>query len=314
MSTMKAVRIHDYGGAGNLVLEEAPRPVAGDGELLIRVHAAAVNPWDCAVRAGYVTKYYTYAFPLILGVDASGVVEAVGKGVAGFAPGDEVYARLDPARNGAYAEYVAVPASEAALKPPSLDHIQAAALPHAGLTAWRALVDAAQLAPGQTVLIHAAAGGVGIMAVQLAKWRGARVIGTASDRNLDFLKELGVDQALDYTKDGFHEVVRPVDVVLDAIGGDTQDRSWDLLKPGGVLLSIVQPPSQDAATAHGVRQQMVGGYGPAGGILSEMASLVKSGKVKPVVSTVLPLQDVRKAHTLVEGKHVRGKIVLNVIG
>jgi NADPH:quinone reductase-like Zn-dependent oxidoreductase len=313
MSTMKAVRIHNYGGTDNLVLEEAPRPVAGDGELLIRVHASAVNPWDCAVRAGYVTNYYTYAFPLILGLDVSGVVEEVGKGVTGFAQGDAVYARTDPARNEAYAEYVAVPASEAALKPPSLDHLQAAALPHVGLTAWRALVDTAQLAPGQTILIHAAAGGVGSIAVQLAKWRGARVIGTASAPNLNFLKELGVDQAVDYTKDDFHEVARGVDVVLDAIGGDTQERSWDLLKPGGLLLSLVQPPSQDTATAHGVRQQLVGGYGPAGGVLNEIASLVKAGKVKPVVSTVLPLQDIRKAHALVEGKHVRGKIVLKVI-
>lgn len=312
MQSMKAVQINNYGGTGTLVLNDAPRPTAGDGEILIRVQATTVNPFDCAVRAGYVTGWYTYSFPAILGLDVSGVVEEVGPGVSSFAPGDEVYARTDPKSNGAYAEYVAVPASEVALKPASLDHFQAAALPQVGLTAWRALFDAAQLTEGQTILIHGAAGGVGSVAVQLAKWRGAKVIGTASTHNLDFLRELGVDTAIDYTTTRFEDEAHAVDVVLDTVGGETQERSWGVLKPGGILLSLVQPPSQETADKFGVRQQFVGGNPPAGAILSEIASLVDTGHVKPVVSTILPLKDIQKAHAMVESRHTRGKVVLRV--
>jgi NADPH:quinone reductase-like Zn-dependent oxidoreductase len=311
---MKAVRIHTYGDASVLTYEDAPCPTVADGELLIRVHATTVNPFDCAARAGYMSGWYAYTLPHILGLDVSGVVEAVGEGVTGFTVGDEVIARPDPARCGAYAEYVAVAASEAAAKPASLDHIQAAALPHAGLTAWRALIDAANVTAGQTVLIHGAAGGVGTVAVQLAKWRGAKVVGTASGNNLDFLRELGVDEAIDYTTTAFEEVVRDVDVVLDTIGGDTQERSWAVLKPGGLLLSLVQPPAEETAAAHGVRQQMVVAYPPAGGALSEMAALVESGHIKPIVATVLALSEIQEAHAMVEGKHVRGKVVLKVAG
>jgi NADPH:quinone reductase-like Zn-dependent oxidoreductase len=313
MSSMKAVRIHNYGGADKLVLEDAPRPVAAQGEVLIRVHATSANPFDCAARAGYMAGWYTYAFPLILGLDVSGVVEAVGDGVTQFKPGDAVFARTDPARNGAYAEYVAVAASEVAIKPPSLDHVHAAALPHAGLTAWRALVDAANLSAGQTILIHGAAGGVGSLAVQLAKARGAKVIATASSGNVEFLKSLGADVVVDYTSTRFEDFARGVDVVLDTIGGETQERSWPVLKPGGILLSLVQPPSQDTATAHGVRQQMAGGHPPAGSVLTEIAGLVKSGQVKPIISLVLPLHEMQQAHSLVEGKHTRGKVAIRVI-
>lgn len=312
MTFMKAVRLHAYGDAGVLTYEDTPRPTAGAGEVLIRVYATTVNPFDCAARAGYMSGWYPYTFPLILGLDVSGVVEEVGKGVTNFAPGDAVYARADPAHNGAYAEYITVAAAEVAAKPPALDHLQAAALPHVGLTAWRALIDTANLAPGQTVLIHAAAGGVGSLAVQLAKWRGAKVVGTASGPNLDFLRELGVDEAIDYTTTPFEAVVQDVDVVLDTVGGDTQARSWSVLKRGGLLLSLVQNPSQDTATAHGVRQQMVVAFPPAGDVLSEIATLVKTGHVKPIVSSILTLPEIQKAHALVEGKHTRGKVVLKV--
>ena len=245
MSSMKAVRIHTYGSSDQLILEDAPRPTAGEGEVVIRIHATTVNPFDCAARAGYLSGWYPYSFPMILGLDVSGVIEEVGAGVTSFTPGDAVYARTDPALSGAYAEYVAVKASEVAAKPPSLDHLQAAALPHVGLTAWRMLMDAANIAAGQTVLIHAAAGGVGSMAVQLAKSRQAKVIGTASGNNQDFLRELGVDEAIDYSSTRFEDVVNNVDVVLDNVGGETQERSWKVLKTGGILLSIVQPPSEE---------------------------------------------------------------------
>jgi NADPH:quinone reductase-like Zn-dependent oxidoreductase len=161
-------------------------------------------------------------------------------------------------------------------------------------------------------LIHGAAGGVGSIAVQLAKWHGAKVIGTASGHNLDFLRELGVDQAIDYTTTPFEEVVKDADVVLDTIGGDTQERSWSVLKPGGFLASLVQPPSEEVATSYGVRQQLVGAYPPASGVLQEITSLVEAGHIKPVVGSVMTLPEIQKAHEIVEGRHMRGKLVLKV--
>jgi NADPH:quinone reductase-like Zn-dependent oxidoreductase len=309
---MKAVQLHTYGTADHLSLEEVTRPEPAEGEVLIRVYATTVNPFDCAARAGYLQGYFPYNLPLILGLDISGIVEVVGQGVSEFAPGDAVYARTDPSRNGAYAEYVAVAASEVAAKPAGLEHIQAAALPHVGLTAWRMLIDAANIAEGQTVLIHAAAGGVGSFAVQLAKWRGAKVIGTASMNNLEFVRGLGADEVVDYTATPFEEVVQGVDVVLDTVGGETQERSWAVLKSGGLLLSIVQQPSEEKAAAHGVRQQMVAAMSPAGGVLKQIAALVESGHIRPVVSSVLGLEEIQQAHRAVEGRHNRGKLVLRV--
>jgi NADPH:quinone reductase-like Zn-dependent oxidoreductase len=292
MTFMKAVRIHAFGDPGVLTYEDAPRPRAGEDEVLIRIFATSVNPFDCVARAGYLTAYYPYTFPLILGLDVSGVVEEVGTAVTDFAPGDEVYARANPAINGAYAEYIAVAAAEVAAKPSNLDHYQAAALPHVGLTAWRALVEAARLSAGQTILIHGAAGGVGHVAVQLAKLHGATVLGTASEANLKFLRELGVDEAINYPSTPFEEVAQNVDVVLDTVGGDTLLRSWPVLKTGGLMLSITETPSQEQATTFGVRQQFVGGYPPAGGILSELAALVDAGQMKPVISAVAMLSDI----------------------
>lgn len=313
MVSMKAVRIHEYGGVDKLLYEDVPRPVAGDGEILIRVHATSVNPFDCVARAGYLTAYYDYALPTILGLDVSGVVEEVGPGVSDFVPGDVVYARADPARNGCYAEYVSIQASDAAAAPPSLDYLQAAALPQVALTAWRSLIEVADLSPGQTALIHGAAGGVGSIAVQLAKWRGAQVLGTCSNDNVGFLQELGVDGAIDYTITQFDDAVKDVDVVLDVIGGDTQERSWATLKPGGLLISIVQAPSEETAASHGVRQQMVAALPPAGEVLKQIASLVEAGHIKPILSTLLPLHEIQKAHTIVEARHGRGKTVLKVM-
>jgi NADPH:quinone reductase-like Zn-dependent oxidoreductase len=309
---MKAVRIHAYGDPSVFVYEDAPRPTVSAGELLIRVHATTVNPFDCAARFGYMTNYYPYTFPLILGLDVSGVVEEVGADVTDFAPGDAVYARADPARCGASAEYIAVAAADAAHKPPSLDYVHAAALPQVGLTAWRSLVEVANLTEGQTVLIHGAAGGVGSFAVQLAKWLGAKVIGTASDYNHDFLRTLGVDKAIDYTTTAFEDVVQDIDVVFDTVGGEVQDRSWQVLKPGGILVSIVQPPSLEKATEYGVRQQLAMALPPAGPVLKEIAILVEAGAIKPIVSSVFPLQSIQEAHSMVGDKHVRGKIVLQV--
>lgn len=311
MSMMKAVRIHAYGSSDVLTYEEAPRPVPKEGEMLIRVHATTVNPIDIAVRAGYMTGYLNHTLPLILGTDLSGVVEELGPGANSFSPGDAVYTRAGIYRDGTYAEYAIVSAGEVAAKPQSIDHFHAAALPHVTLTAWQALFELANLKKGQTVLIHGAAGGVGHIAVQLAKWRGAKVIGTASI-NSDLLESLGVDQVIDYSKTAFEDVVEGVDVILDTIGRDVQERCWPILNRGGILVSTVEEPSSDIAEARGVRKAMVFSSPPIAETLTKVANMVDAGEIKPVVSNVLPLQDTKKAHQIVETKHARGKIVLQV--
>ncbi len=320
--SMKAVRIHKYGGTDVLTYEDAPRPEPKDDEVLIRVHAAGVNPADWQIRSGkrFVLKE---PFSLILGFDVSGVVETVGSSVAHFKVGDEVYGMLRLGKGGTYAEYVTSPATDVAHKPRSLDHIQAAAMPVVALTAWQALFDTAELSAGQRVLIHAAAGGVGHIAAQLAKWKGAHVIGTASGRNEDFLRELGCDEVVDYTTTRFEHVVRDVDVVLDAvvrdadaaidaIAQDTLERSWGILRKNGVLVSICATPLSETAAAHGVRGKYVGAQ-PNGAQLAEIAKLVDAGHVKPTIATVLPLKEARKAHELSQQGHTRGKIVLRVV-
>lgn len=308
---MKAVRIHSYGGREVLCFEDAPRPTPGEGEVLIRVIASSVNPFDCAVRSGYMNSYFKYNLPLVLGTDVSGVIDEVGAGVTDFVPGDEVYGRGGVVRDGSNAEYVVIAATDIAFKPKSIDHIHSAALPHVTLTAWQALVEVAKVAPGQTVLIHAAAGGVGHVAVQLSKILGAKTIGTASV-NLEHLKELQVDESIDYSMSAFEDSVKDVDVVLDLVGGDTQQRSWAIMRPGGILIATVQPPSEETASSHGVRQHMVTTAPPINRVLTEVANLVDSGQLKPIISEILPLHEIARAHELIEGKHVHGKVVLEV--
>src|ERR1700720_163538 len=264
--TMKAIRIHNYGGPEVLQYEDAPRPQPQAGEVLVRVHAAGVNPIDWKVREGHMKDFWPHKFPLILGWDLSGAVEELGTNLAAagrFKVGDEVYSIPDQTRNGAYAEYIVVRESELALKPKSLHHIRAAAVPLAALTAWQSLFDTAQLQPGQRVLIHAGSGGVGHFAVQLAKWKGASVFATASTRNQDLLGDLGVDEPIDYTQQRFEDVARNINIVLDTIGGETQERSWSVLKKGGNLVSLVQPPSEEKAKALGVRAAFVASH-PSG--------------------------------------------------
>jgi NADPH:quinone reductase-like Zn-dependent oxidoreductase len=312
MKTMKAVCIYSYGGPEVLAYEDAPRPHAGDGEVLVRVHAAGINPVDWKIREGHLREILHHTFPLVLGWDVSGIVESVGPGITRLKAGDAVFSRPDILRDGAYAEFIVIREDECALKPTSIDHVHAAALPLACLTAWQTLFDAGQLASGQRVLVHAAAGGVGSMAVQLAKGRGAHVVGTASARNHGFLRKLGVDQVVDYDTELFEKVVQPVDVVLDTIGGEVQERSWTVLKPGGILISIASPPSAEAAAAHGVRQAFVFTK-PNAGQLAEIAALVDGGKLKAIVETILPLSDATRGQELSERGHTRGKIVLRVI-
>ncbi len=303
---MKAIRIHQYGGPEVLAQVETQRPTPGPNEVLIKVQAAAVNPVDWKLRAGIVKDIFPLTFPSTLGWDVSGTVEETGADVTRFKRGDEVYALVE---GGGYAEYAAAREAIVSRKPRTLDHVQAAAVPVAGVTAWQALFEVAQLTAGQKVLIHAAAGGVGNFAVQFAKARGAYVIGTASWKNQAFLHELGVDKAVDYQNTRFEETVRDVDVVLDTIGGETQERSFKVLKKGGILISIVQPPSQELATKYGVRALFYGAHASSSD-LTEIGKLIDSGKVKTVVETVLPLAEVRRAHELIQSGHTRGKIVL----
>lgn len=308
---MKAIRIHSFGDASVLKYEEAPLPDIRADDVLVRVGAAAVNPVDWFIRYGHMAEWIPHSLPLILGCDVSGVVESVGEGVSDWAAGDEVFARTDLARDGTYAEYVAVRAADVAPKPDDLDHVEAAAIPHAALTAWQALFEIGHLATGQRVLIHAAAGGVGSFAVQLAKWRGAEVVGTASANHLAFVEGLGADEVVDYTAVRFEEVVQDADVVLDAVGGDTQSRSWAVLRPGGVLVSLVEPPSQETAAHRGVRASLLATQANAAQLV-ELRQLVGAGQLKPFVSTVLPLDEVREAHRQSETRHTQGKIVLRV--
>ena len=311
MPTMKAVRIHAYGGLDVLAYEDAPMPAIAADEVLIRVHAAGVNPVDWKIREGYLQGFIDYDLPLILGWDVSGVVEAVGASVTTFKTGDEVYSRPAIERDGAYAEYMAVKASEVAFKPKTVDHVHAAAVPLAGITAWHCLFEAAGLTAGQRVLIHAASGGVGSYAVQFAHWKGAYVIGTASSRNRDFVLELGANEVIDYQTTRFEEAVESVDVVFDTLGGEVQERSWQVVKQGGILVSVVSPPSEEKAAAHQCHSAYVF-IQPRADWLTEMAQLIDAGQVKPIVETVLPLNQVAEAHKLSQSGHTRGKIVLQV--
>jgi NADPH:quinone reductase-like Zn-dependent oxidoreductase len=312
-ATMQAVRLHSFGGPEVLVLEEVPRPQIGAGEVLIRVHAAGINPLDWKARAGHVQAWLPHRLPLIPGWDVSGVVEEVASDVTAFEVGDSVYGMLDFMRDGAYAEYVAARTLNLALKPKSIDFTQAAAVPLASLTAWQSLFEVAGLQPGQTVLIHGGAGGVGHFAVQFAKWKEAKVIVTASAANEAFLRKLGVDEAIDYRNIKFEKAVHDVDVVMDTIGGDTQQRSWQVLKKGGVLVTTLRISSPETARDHGVRGEEVLVH-PDTARLNQIAALIDAGDLKPSVAAVLPLAEAARAHELSQTGHMKGKIVLQVRG
>lgn len=311
MTTMKAILIHSYGGPEVLKYEDVPRPVLNDDDVLIRVHAAGVNPVDWKIRQGYFEGMIP--LPLIPGWDVAGVIEEKGPEVKGLEIGDQIYSRPSIFRNGSYAEYVAVKHSEVALMPESIDYIHAAAVPLAGLTAWQSLFDLAHLQAGQKILIHAAAGGVGHFAVQFAKWAGAHVIGTASAENHEFLKSIGAHETIDYATAAFEDVVHDADVVLDTMGGEVWERSWKVLKKGGIMVSALRGPEaggMDALNklcAHVFVQ-------PDAIQLGEIAVLIDSGHVRPEIAKVFPLHEADKAHRANETGHTRGKIILDVAG
>lgn len=308
---MKAVRIHAYGGIDVLKYEDAPMPTVAANDVLIRVVASSVNPVDWKLREGHLKEMISYDFPLILGWDVSGVVEGVGASVTRFKVGDAVYSRPDIKRNGTYADYVAVAEHEVAFKPKTISHTVAASLPLAGITAWQALIATADISANQRVLIHAGSGGVGSLAVQIAKSRGAYVIATTSKANIALVKSLGADEVIDYHAQSFEKVVANMDAVFDTIGGPVQEASWSVLKPGGILVSITSPPSNDRAKALGVRAAFVF-IEPDAAVLTQLGELVDSGLVRPIVGAEFALKDIAKAHAFSETGRAVGKIVLYV--
>jgi NADPH:quinone reductase-like Zn-dependent oxidoreductase len=309
---VKAIHIHGRGGPEHLVYEDAPQPHPGLGEVLVRVYAAGVIASELTWSATYQTNTGSIRSLPIPGHDLSGVVEEVGSGVTTISKGTAVYALTAFDRDGAEAEYTIALPGELAPKPRTLDYVEAAAVPLTALTAWQALFNHAGLVAGQTILIHGAAGGVGVFAVQLARWAGAQVIATASARNRDLLQKLGANQIIDYTTTRFEEVVHDADVVLDTVGGDTLERSYEVVKPGGVLVSVASPPSPERAKAHGVRSVWFV-VEPSREQLIQIGDLIDARRIRPIIETVLPLSQARQAYEQGARGHTRGKIVLRVM-
>ena len=305
---MNAIRIYRRDGPDAFRYEDAPKPRPGEGEVLVRVHAAAVTPTELS----WVPTWTTPAgeprpLPIIPGHEFSGEIAALGAGVKDVGVGDLVYGLNDWFRDGAQAEYCVARVADFARKPASVDHVHAAATPISALTAWQGLFERAGLAAGQRVLIHGAAGGVGIFAVQLARWRGARVTATASAANLDFVRGLGADEVIDYRAERFEDVVRDVDVVFDTVGGETLERSWGVLKPGGRLVTIAA--SGERTTDERTRAAFFI-VEPSRTQLAEIARLIDGGTIRPVVGAVFPLAEARQAY---QHKPAHGKVVLRMI-
>ncbi|ABX06528.1 NADP-dependent oxidoreductase [Herpetosiphon sp.] len=311
MTTMQAIQINRYGGVDELVQAEIARPEPTADQVLIKVHAIGINPVDYKVRSGMIAFFDEQAFPVALGWDVAGTIAAVGSNVSQWKLGDEVYGMVNfPTPSGAYAEYVVAPALEVAAKPKSLSFAEAAAVPLVALTAWQAF-DLVGLQAGDRVLVHAAAGGVGHVAVQLAKLRGAHVIATASARNEGFVRELGVDQFVDYTAAPFEQQIEPVDVVFDTVGGEVQARSYAVLKPQAGLVTIVGSPPADLAAAHAGKSlnHLVQANQAQ---LTEIANLIDSQKLRVEVEQVYDFTAMAAAHERMQSSRVRGKIVVKV--
>lgn len=308
---MKAARIHTFGGADVLQIDEIDVPTPKPGEVLIRVVASSINPIEWKIRSGAMAKAIGRDPPVTLGWDCSGVVERTGGDGARFRAGDAVMTYPEFGAGGTHAEYVVVKADQVALKPSTISFADAAALPMAGGAAWQCIVAVGAVEAGKRVLIHAASGGVGTIAVQLAKARGAIVYATTSRENLSLVRDLGADEVIDYQSSRFEAVARDMDLVVDLLGGETQLRSWSTLKPGGLLVGTATPPDQERAKTAGVRTAFI--YTPPrGDLLAEIGAMVDAFKIRPVIGQEFGLWDVRKAHALSESGRSRGKIVLHV--
>jgi NADPH:quinone reductase-like Zn-dependent oxidoreductase len=310
-SSMMAWRVHEFGPPEAMRFERIPRPDPGPGEVLVKVHAAGVGPWDGWIRAG--KSALPQPLPLTLGSDLAGEIQAVGPGRADLHVGDQVFGVTNSRFVGAYAEYALASAAMIARKPASIDHIEAASVPVIAVTAWQGLFDQAHLKAGQTVVIHGGAGNVGAYAVQLARRAGIRVVATVSTDDIALAQDLGADIAIDFRTQRFEDEVRGADAVLDLVGGETQKRSFQVLRRGGRLISAVSNPDQDLAKQHGVDAAFFL-VNVTSQRLAEIASLIDGGKLRTRVGAVLPLADAREAHFILEGKRPppKGKIVLTV--
>ena len=305
-TTMKVIQTQDYGEPEVLVLEEAQRPQPDTDQVLMRLKAAGVNPMDWKVRSGAYKQFMPLEFPWRPGLEGAGIVEAVGANVTAFKKGDEVYGIV----TGGYAEYALAKANEIDLKPAGLTFEEAASVPMGVLTAWGAVIDTAKIEAGQRVLIHGAAGGVGAYAVQLAHWKGAHVTGTASTGNLEFVKSLGVESVIDYQATPFETVVKDMDAVIDTVGGDLPERSFQVIRPGGIFVTIAARLPEDAGKAQNIRA-LNAGRAPAE-MLKQVNELIEAKQLKPIVGAVFPLSEAQQAHELSQTGHGRGRIILQI--
>jgi NADPH:quinone reductase-like Zn-dependent oxidoreductase len=307
---MKAARIDKFGPPSVIVVEDLPRPTPRRGEVLVRVAAAGVGPWDALIREHKIVV--NVPLPIILGAELSGVIAEVGPDVSAFQAGDEIYGATNPEFIGGYAEYALASATMVAGKPQGLSHVEAASVPVVAVTAWQMLFDYAQVEPGQSVLIHGAAGNVGAYAVQLANQVGLRVFATASSEDAPLVRSLGATTVIDYKTTRFEDTVPPVDVVLDTVGGETRDRSFEIIKPGGLLVSVVSEPMPARSEANGIRSVFFVAEVTTAR-LDKITDLFQQGKLRARVGSVLPLEQARTAHEMLGGApHKRGKIVLSM--
>jgi NADPH:quinone reductase-like Zn-dependent oxidoreductase len=310
--TMKAIVAHEYGGPEVLKYEDVPIPTPKDDEMLVKVFAAGVNSFDGTLRAGkYAKGPKGTQLPWHPGYDIAGVVEKVGSKVTKFKVGDAIYAMINILKGGGYAEYAVAIEKDAALKPTTINFVDAAGAPSVALTSWQAIVDKANLQSGQTALIHGASGGIGLFAIPIAKIRGAKVFATASTANQDFLKQLGADVAIDYKTQKFEDIAKDVDVVIDAVGGETLRRSYPIVKKGGMVVSLSDNVDQAQLGKFGIRGTSIAVQNN-GDELTQIAKLIDQGKIKVVVSETFPLADASKAQAKADLGHTRGKIVLKV--
>jgi NADPH:quinone reductase-like Zn-dependent oxidoreductase len=304
--TMKAIRAHDYGDPDELMFEQTSRPEPKADEVLIRVKAAGVNPADWKYRSGAYKQFMPLQFPWIPGLEGSGTIEAAGANVPSFKKGDEVYGII----TSGYAEYALAKANEIQPKPAILNFEEAASLPVGALTAWGALIDTAKIEAGQRVLVQGAAGGVGAYVVQLARWKGAHVIGTASTGNVEFARSLGAENVIDYSSTRFETVVHDMDVVIDTVGGDLAERSFQVLRPGGIFVTVAGRLAEDAGKAQEITA--LSGRRAPGETLKHISELIEAKQLKPVTGVVFQLADARQAHEMSQTGHGRGRIILHV--
>ncbi|MFL0365269.1 NADP-dependent oxidoreductase [Pseudobacillus sp. 179-B 2D1 NHS] len=310
---MKAIVIEQYGGSEQLKEMNIQKPSAGKNEVIVKLHATSINPIDWKLREGYLQTMMPFEFPIILGWDASGIIEEVGENVEGFKAGDRVFARPETTNRGTYAEYTAVDSHLLAKIPDNISFEEAACVPLAGLTAWQCLFDFGEVKAGDKVLIHAGAGGVGTFAIQLAKHAGAYVAATASTHNVELLQSLGADQVIDYKKQDFETALADFDFVLDSLGGENQEKSFTVLREGGRMASIVSEPDQEKAALRNIKAKNIW-LVPNGEQLAKMADLLAQGKLKVIIGHRFPLtaEGIKEAHALSETHHAKGKIVIEM--